>query len=141
MKKVNFKVVLVALSFAFSFLFLGMNSAAAQSSITAASNSTGTGVYALPTGSFQSNQAALNTLMTKMLEIKGILAQMPNESDPTYIQLAKQVRYYTEIHAQLTAGVTVPLSIVKGLYVFPDAEGVPANELQALKNGAVALLD
>lgn len=98
-------------------------------------------MYALPTGSFQSNQAALNTLMTKMLEIKGILAQMPNESDPTYIQLAKQVRYYTEIHAQLTAGVTVPLSIVKGLYVFPDAEGVPANELQALKNGAVALLD
>ena len=141
MKKVNFKVVLMALSFAFSFLVLGMNRVEAQSSITAASNSTGTGVYALPSGSFQSNQAALNTLMAKMLEIKGILATMTNESDPTYIALAKQIRYYTEIHAQLTAGVTVPLSIIKGLYVFPDSEGIPTGELQTLKNGAIALLD
>src|SRR5690348_11135344 len=99
MKKVNFKVVLMALSFAFSFLFLGVN-VEAQSSITAASNSTGTGVYALPTGSFQSSQAALDILMAKMLANKADLALMTNESDPAFIALARQTRYYTEIHAQ-----------------------------------------
>ena len=70
MKKVNFKVVLMALSFAFSFLILGANRMEAQtgSALTNAGGAfagskTNAMVYSLPQGSFQSTQAAQNTLM------------------------------------------------------------------------------
>jgi hypothetical protein len=149
MKKVNFKVVLTALSFAFAFL-LGVSTAEAQAgaSLTAGGASVpadkaSSAIYSLPQGNFQSPAVAMNTLMHEMTSIKSMLAQITNESDPTYIALVRLVTYYQAIHQALTSGQTVAQAIVTGLGAVSSNEfssKIPASYL-SLRNQAIALLD
>jgi hypothetical protein len=148
MKKVNFKVVLVALSFAFTFL-LGVGSVEAQAGSTLTAGGTGvpankatSAIFSLPQGNFQLPQNALNTLMAEMTSIKATLAQMTNESDPTYIALVKLVNYYANVHRNITAGQTVAQAIVSGLgFIGADVNYLTPADLQTLRNAAIQLLD
>ncbi len=149
MKKVNFKVVLTALSFAFAF-FLGVSTAEAQvgASLTAGGagvpvDKASSGIYSLPQGNFQSPQVAMNTLMNEMNSIKNMLIQIQNESDPTFIAMVRLLTYYQGIHQALLAGQSVPQAIVTGLGAVSSNEfstKIPASYL-TLRNQAIALLD
>ena len=148
MKKVNFKVVLVALSFAFTFL-LGVGTVGAQAGATLTAGGTGipankatSAIFSLPQGNFQSPQIALNTLMAEMTSIKGLLAQMTNENDPTYVALVKLVTYYSNVHRNITAGQTVSQAIVSGLgFLGANVNYLTPGDLQTLRNAGIQLLD
>lgn len=149
MKKVNFKVVLTALSFAFAF-FLGVSTAEAQAGASLTAGGAGvpvdkasSAILSLPQGTFQSSPTAMNTLMNEMTNIKAMLAQMTNESDPTYIALVRLVTYYQAIHQALANGQSVAQAIVTGLGAVSSTEfssKIPAS-LLTLRNQAIALLD
>ncbi|MCC6724208.1 MAG: hypothetical protein IT258_06820 [Saprospiraceae bacterium] len=148
MKKVNFKVVLAALSFAFIFL-LGMGTAGAQTGASLTAGGTGvptskanSAIFSLPQGNFQSPQVALITLKNEMTNIKATLAQINNESDPTYIALVKLVTYYQRVYDRISSGQTVAQAIIGGLSYFnADANALTPGDLQILRNAGIALLD
>ncbi len=149
MKKVNFKVVLTALSFAFAF-FLGVNMAEAQTGTSLPNGGVGvhpdkvnSAILSLPQGNFQSPAQAMNTLTTEMTNIKNLLAQMTNETDPSYLALARLLTYYTAINQAIASGQTVAQAIVTGLGAVSSTEfstKIPSSYLN-LRSQAISLLD
>ena len=147
MKKVNFKVVLVALSFAFIFL-MGVNRMDAQTVSTLTAGSTGVPskgnsvVFSLPQGPFQGSQTALITLKNEMTSIRATLAQLQNESDPTFVALVKLLKYYQRVYDNILSGQSVAQAIVSGLnFLTTDANALSQSDFQTLKNAAINLLN
>ena len=152
MKKVNFKVVLMALSFAFSFLVLGVNRVEAQAAQTTVSaggsaSSFGKGVFALPQGNFVGQQLALDLLLNAMTADKTVLASFGQgqQGSALYVAIVKRVRYYNAIYALIEGGkptaeaITIALS---QLAFTPDATEITTqSQLATLKAGAVDLLN
>ncbi len=136
MKKVIFKKVLMVLSIAMTFLFLGVEQAGAQT----LSNSSGSGLNALPQGDFVSVGEALTLLEGKLTELKADF-QTPGLPQSMFNALLKEYAFYGELDAALKNGNTVPKSILHATQaVQSDQHGAVPAVAQQLKNDAVDLL-
>jgi hypothetical protein len=136
MKKVNFKKVLMALSIALTFLFLGVEQASAQS----LSNTSGSGLYALPQADFVSVAEAQVLLEAKLVELKADLGT-PGLPQSLLNAMLKEYNFYGMVDSEIKNGNTVPKAILAATFgIQSDAHGAVPAVAQQLRDDVVDLL-
>ncbi len=150
MKKVIFENCSRAFLATFCFLVLGVIGANAQTKLTevplvpGVSNppATSSPLYSVPTGTFQSGTAALNTVENKLLHLKDDLIATQNEPT-TFESIMVSYKFYERININLQAGATTPNAIAAGMWIFLESAQyatIPQSTQQQLKTEAINLL-
>lgn len=127
----------------FGFLLVGMSAFSSQGQLKA-QNVThkviSQDLYSLPTGTFVSSPVAIQRLEAKIGNLKNQLAGL-QEGTPPYKAVFAQYTYYNTILSSVTAGKTVPQSIVDGLTaVSADVFELPQSTLLQYRTEAINLL-
>ncbi len=101
----------------FGILLVGMSAFSSEGQLkaqTSLSPSVGVDLFSLPVGNFVDATVAKQRLDTKIIALKGQLEHL-TEGTPEYRAVWAQYIYYTTILNSVTAGKTIPQSIVDGL--------------------------
>lgn len=135
MKKVNFKMVLMALSVMFTFLFVGVGTASAQ-------QATDQGIYAPAPGNFMNTDEAGVTLL-QQIDVLGNQLGNYDPGTPLYNSTRRQALYYRGIYMELQNGNSVAASIGLGFFNLNDTNGngdLSKVQLYDLRQQAIDLL-
>jgi hypothetical protein len=135
MRKVKFKMMLIAAISAFTLLLAGVERGHAQSNF-------GGDPFVLPTGNFVGAAEADVLLSQQVINLKNILVTL-TPGTAAYKTVERAILYYSLIQSEVASGKDIPQSILTGLeYISIDIYGGASNlELLGLRTESIDMLD